>query len=116
MKSIVLTCKNITEDTEAYETSSEQLTDDDLDRLGDVKNKLSVALTNLMGTAKYHAQNFGSSPISDLESAASSLTAIIVELVELLQISSGGNMMGQSNSSKQREIYDIEHLKVRPTP
>ncbi|KAJ3043364.1 component of the polarisome, partial [Rhizophlyctis rosea] len=86
MKGIVIACKNITEDTEAFEQSSNNLTPDERDNLSDTKNQLSASLTNLMTAAKNHATSYGNADVKDLEGAASDLTATIVGLVKMLRL------------------------------
>jgi hypothetical protein len=113
MKAIVIACKNITEDTEAFENSSKDLQIDDRERLEDVKNRLSSALTNLMSAAKNHATSFETSPVSVLESAATNLTGTIVELVKLLKLRSNeayGN--NRRDTWDDQGGYDIDELKV----
>lgn len=126
MKGIVIACKNITEDTEAFENSSDALSPDERDQLADTKNQLSAALTNLMGAAKTHATSYGSANVADLDAAATGLTATIVELVKLLKLKptdnyddngggrSKGGDSGYAPSRKERpSSYEIDELKVR---
>ncbi|KAJ3413524.1 component of the polarisome [Chytridiales sp. JEL 0842] len=114
MKAIVIACKNITEDTEAYESASKSLQDEDKERLEDVKNKLSSSLTNLMAAAKNHATSYGSSPVSLLEGAATNLTATIVELVKLLKIKENNAYNDGDRRDEwdnDQDGYDIDELK-----
>ncbi|KAJ3290305.1 component of the polarisome [Borealophlyctis nickersoniae] len=109
MKAIVIACKNITEDTENYENSSDTLTPDERDQLADTKNQLSGALTNLMTAAKHHATNYGSSNVADLDGAATQLTATIVELVKMLRFKRDGNEGGgggAGGSAGRSDAYD----------
>ncbi|KAJ3190530.1 component of the polarisome [Irineochytrium annulatum] len=111
MKSIVIACKNITEDTEAFENSSDSITPADKERLEDVKNKLSHSLTNLMTSAKNHATNFGNVPVELLEVSSGELSATIVELVNLLK--SYHDAGRQTNGSHGAgETFDIDDLKL----
>ncbi|KAJ3044724.1 component of the polarisome [Rhizophlyctis rosea] len=121
MKGIVIACKNITEDTEAFENSSESLTPEERDQLSDTKNNLSAALTNLMTAAKNHATSYGAANIADLEGAASELTATIVGLVKMLRLKGGerggdrgmGGEGGYEGGRKERPAsYEIDELKV----
>ncbi|KAJ3213298.1 component of the polarisome, partial [Clydaea vesicula] len=126
MKSIVIACKDITEDTEAFEASPDNnLSYEDKDTLFNVKNSLSGALTSLMGAAKNHATSFGNSPISILENAATDLTSCIVQLVQLLNFKGdsrnlegqfeNGGYLGEGNGNNyngsNREIFDLDQLK-----
>ncbi|CAG8571685.1 17_t:CDS:10 [Ambispora gerdemannii] len=87
MKSIVIACKSITEDVEAYEQrKSASLKPEDKDKLYSLKTKLSATLTNLMTAAKNHATGGGISPVSLLDAAASHLTETIVKLVKLIKL------------------------------
>ncbi|KAI8848661.1 hypothetical protein BC829DRAFT_443611 [Chytridium lagenaria] len=120
MKAIVIACKTITEDTETYE--------DEKDNLESVKGRLSGALTGLMHAAKNHATNFGSSPVSLLESAASNLTATIVELVKIFKLK--GEEQDDYRQDERRytdvsdvnrkqppalDMYDLKHYLERQT-
>ncbi|KAJ3115385.1 component of the polarisome [Nowakowskiella sp. JEL0407] len=85
-KSIVIACKNITEDTERYETT---VTNDHtlLQQLTQIKEKLSNALTVLMTAAKSHATSLGvGETVQNVDSAATGLTSVVVELVKVLGI------------------------------
>ncbi|KAI9094657.1 hypothetical protein DFS34DRAFT_582702 [Phlyctochytrium arcticum] len=121
MKSIVIACKNITEDTENFENTTTSLREDERDQLAETKNRLAGALNNLMNAAKVHATSLGSSNVGVLDSAATQLTATIVELVKLLRLKRGqaaengqdgdrGTMY--SNDSGRGEAYDIDELKI----
>ncbi|KAJ3094223.1 component of the polarisome [Phlyctochytrium planicorne] len=112
MKAIVIACKNITEDTEAHENSSASITTQEKDELEDVKNKLSQSLTALMTSAKTHATNFGSIPISYLEESSSNLTETINELVTSLQKSNRSGHENGDNVPQETESYDIDDLKI----
>ncbi|KAI9345317.1 hypothetical protein BDR26DRAFT_856730 [Obelidium mucronatum] len=106
MKAIVISCKNITEDAELYE-SNNNLSQDTRDSLEVIKNNLSQSLTELMGVAKSHATNYGSVAPEVLEGAVQSLTATVAELVKGLKQALGvdgvaGNVVGG---------YEIDELK-----
>ncbi|KAJ3219198.1 component of the polarisome [Dinochytrium kinnereticum] len=115
MKAIVIACKNITEDTEAYEVNSNSLSEDDKDNLEAVKGRLSGALTGLMHAAKNHATNFGSSPVSALEGAASNLTATIVELVKIFKLR-GENQNDYSQNERRYTDASMDSRKQAPPP
>ncbi|ORY37675.1 hypothetical protein BCR33DRAFT_721394 [Rhizoclosmatium globosum] len=108
MKAIVISCKNITEDAELYE-SNNPLADNMRDALEDTKNNLSVRLGELMAAAKGHATNYGSVPAGVLEGAVDGLTAVVGDLVRLLKdavtsTSAVGNVAAGG-------AYDIDQLK-----
>nr|KAJ3421743.1 component of the polarisome [Polyrhizophydium stewartii] len=124
MKGIVIACRSITEDSEAYENNPDCGLDDyERSELIDVKNKLSMSLTNQMGIAKELATNFSSGTVSSLEAATADLSATIVELLHIYQRHTGlSNPIerppAQSNPAQptagdaQGENYGIEELKV----
>ncbi|KAI9341555.1 hypothetical protein DFJ73DRAFT_843655 [Zopfochytrium polystomum] len=112
MKAIVIACKNITEDTEAFESSTNSLRMEDKEQLDEVKNRLSSALQNLMTVAKSHATNFNSSPVALLENATSTLTSTIVELVRLLKYRQNEQYSSQPGQWGEVEDYEIDELKV----
>ncbi|KAJ3015900.1 component of the polarisome [Thoreauomyces humboldtii] len=126
MKSIVIACKNITEDTEDFENSNAAqavLTDSDRDRLADTKNRLASALNNLMNAAKVHATALGTANVAHLDAAATHLTATIVELVKVVRMKQpGGDQEGgghaDNNSQQQQQLqqqddaFEIDELKI----
>jgi len=86
MKSIVITCKNITEESDEYERLNENtFTIEEQDKLIEIKDNLSVALTNLMNVTKNHATNYPDVSSSFIESATSDLSVTIVSLVRTLK-------------------------------
>lgn len=121
MKSIVISCKTITEETEQYEsTITKRMTMQDKGKLVQVKNRISQALTGLMASAKAHATRYAENlpttgSRNSLESSATQLTAGIVELVELLQIKSVRNEKGtdRKGSVKSNNVLDLVELKVK---
>ncbi|KAI8615600.1 hypothetical protein BC830DRAFT_1121817 [Chytriomyces sp. MP71] len=84
MKSIVIACKNITEDAELYE-SNNNISQESRDNLEVIKNNLSTALTELINAAKSHATNYGSVAPGVLEGAVDSLSATVGDLVRGLK-------------------------------
>lgn len=85
------------------------MSEDQKEQLASIKNNLSQSLTTLMNIAKNHATSFGNSPVSLVESAATTLTATIVDLVELLQLKPG---RPTSEIHSKRDSFDIDQLKV----
>lgn len=96
MKSIVIACKTITEETESYENNSDNLPYEVRDAINQIKNRLSASLANLMEAAKKHATSFGSIPIDNLVDAAAGLSETIIELLMLLKIKGSGGGPGAS--------------------
>ncbi|TPX71731.1 hypothetical protein SpCBS45565_g00893 [Spizellomyces sp. 'palustris'] len=105
MKAIVIACKNITEDTETFESTSSSLTDSERDQLADTKNQLAGALNNLMNAAKVHATSLGSANVGVLDGAATQLTSTIVELVKCLRLKRG-------EERGRPESFEIDELKI----
>jgi len=104
MKSIVITCKNITEESDEYERLNENtFTDEEQDKLIEIKNNLSVALTNLMSVTKNHATNYPNVSSSFIESAASDLSVTIVSLVRTLK-EHQNRLLNQGSSPLQQPI------------
>jgi len=117
MKSIVITCKNITEESDEYERLNENtFTEEEQDKLIEIKNNLSVALTNLMSVTKNHATNYPNVSSSIIESAASDLSVTIVSLVRTLKehqnrlLNQGSANMGDFRSNN-KQAYDVQELK-----
>ncbi|KAI8810128.1 hypothetical protein BJ742DRAFT_802247 [Cladochytrium replicatum] len=115
MKSIVMACKSITEDTEAYEQAAASdtptvppLRAEDREHLSDLKDRLSNALTALMAAAKMHATSHGASLVATLDAAASNLTASIVELVRLLRLK--GECRGSNGDNSA--VFELDELKA----
>ena len=96
MKSIVISCKTITEDIENYENSTD-LRNDDRDHLDDLKNYLSEALTTLMTAAKSYATSQGKTPVPDLEDSLLSLTDSVVDLIRYTKDIKGSISPGRDN-------------------
>ncbi|TPX34756.1 hypothetical protein SmJEL517_g02757 [Synchytrium microbalum] len=132
MKSIVMSCKGITEDTEHYEQSETTKPAEFTTRLSQVKTRLSAALTGLMTAAKTHAQSYGSAPhsISEVEGAATNLTSVILDLVRTLKSRDdeslgrsvggststtvngvNGGVVGGASHSNGTETYEVDELK-----
>ncbi|KAL6594420.1 hypothetical protein LY90DRAFT_666950 [Neocallimastix californiae] len=107
MKSIVITCKNITEESDEYERLNENtFTDEEQDKLIEIKNNLSVALTNLMSVTKNHATNYPNVSSSFIESAASDLSVTIVSLVRTLK-EHQNRLLNQGSSPLQQPINQV---------
>eukprot|EP00833_Pecoramyces_ruminatium_P006350 jgi/Orpsp1_1/1180382/evm.model.c7180000073159.1 len=101
MKSIVITCKNITEESDEYERLNENtFTVEEQDKLIEIKENLSIALTNLMGVTKNHATNYPNVSPSFIESATSDLSVTIVSLVRTLK-EHQNRILGQGGSVPQ---------------
>jgi hypothetical protein len=83
MKTIVMTCKSITEDVERYE-SKNGLTLDKQTKLQSLKGPFSRELAHLVSAAKAHVNSMGISPVGLLDVAASNLTNTVVDLVKLV--------------------------------
>ncbi len=114
MKSIVISCKNITEEAEKYEKSNSQSIPSHItDLLAQKKNKLSSILQNLMNTAKAHASNPGNpSTAATMEGHVSSLTDTIYEIVDILS-HAHQPPASMPRSTSSTEIFEVEELKVR---
>ncbi|KAI8338919.1 hypothetical protein BC941DRAFT_512161 [Chlamydoabsidia padenii] len=83
MKTIVMTCKSITEDVERYESKG-ALTLDKQTKLQSLKGPFSNELAHLVTAAKSHVNSMGISPVGLLDVAASNLTSAVVDLVQLV--------------------------------
>ncbi|KAK9767576.1 component of the polarisome [Basidiobolus ranarum] len=87
MKSIVITCKALTESVEKHEQRIEVAEGDNRrENINTLMSRISTNLSNLMAAAKNHATGFGVSPVSLLDAAANNLTVVIVDLVRQLKI------------------------------
>jgi len=108
MKSIVITCKNITEESDEYERLNENtFTGEEQDKLIEIKNNLSVALTNLMSVTKNHATNYPNVSPSYIENATSDLSVTIVSLVRTLK-------EHQSRLLNQGSASSLQHPPINP--
>ncbi|OUM66762.1 hypothetical protein PIROE2DRAFT_59195 [Piromyces sp. E2] len=86
MKSIVITCKNITEESDEYERLNENtFTFEEQEKIIEIKENLSIALTHLMNVTKNHATHYPDVSPSFIESATSDLSVTIVSLVRTLK-------------------------------
>ena len=83
MKSIVISCKLITEQVEHYENSV-HFPHSTSNEILSKKTDLSTLLTKLMQGAKTHATKFGNSPISLLESCITDVSNALVSLIEFM--------------------------------
>ncbi|CAO3592547.1 unnamed protein product [Absidia cylindrospora] len=97
MKTLVVTCKAITEDVERYETKG-AMTLDKQTKLQTLKGPFSNGLTQLVTAAKSHVSSMGISPIGLLDVAASNLTSAVVDLVKLVGMSSSSSSSPPSSS------------------
>ncbi|KAJ1569813.1 component of the polarisome [Nowakowskiella sp. JEL0078] len=119
-KSIVIACKNITEDTETYESSATfaQLSAADREILSQIKDKLSNSLSSLMTAAKAHATSYGNSPVSAVDQAATNLTAIIVDVLKILKIKGDSNSTASTSTlpsdppTQQIQGLEVDQLKL----
>ncbi|KAJ8323227.1 hypothetical protein, variant [Batrachochytrium dendrobatidis JEL423] len=109
MKGIVIACRSITEDSEAYENNPEcALEDYERNELVNVKNKLSAALTHQMGIAKSLATNFSLNTVASLEAATSDLSATIVELLHIYQRHTGlSNAISRTDEDEVKQPGDF---------
>ncbi|GAB5586666.1 component of the polarisome [Umbelopsis nana] len=90
MKAVVVSCKTITEDVEAYENDeSKDIDAEKKDKLYTMKSQFSKGLSNLMAAAKTHANGMGICPVSLLDAAATHLTFTVVELIKLFGMKFG---------------------------
>ncbi|KAI8089158.1 uncharacterized protein BX664DRAFT_262560 [Halteromyces radiatus] len=83
MKTIVMTCKSITEDVENFETKNTMMSDKKT-KLQTLKGPFSTGLANLVTAAKSHVNSMGISPVGLLDAAAGHLTVAMVDLVKLV--------------------------------
>jgi hypothetical protein len=70
-----------------------------------------------MNVSKSHATSYGNNPVSLVEGAATNLTAVIVDLVELLQMRDNGQSgSGLRNDERPesgiQETYSLDGLKM----
>jgi len=103
MKSIVISCKSITEEVDNYEQrKGAYMNAEGKSSLDACKARLSATLKNLMAAAKNHATGYGISPVSLLDASAGHLTAAIVDLVKVVKL--------------RRERGQSDNLSVDPYP
>jgi hypothetical protein len=98
MKTIVTVCRSITENVEDYEKSN-NLSHETESTLYELKSRFSNALSDLLTSAKYHANGMGITPVSLLDNSAGHLTSVIVELAKLL---------GMSPSNRSNNDYSLK--------
>ncbi|ORX76671.1 hypothetical protein BCR32DRAFT_283927 [Anaeromyces robustus] len=114
MKSIVITCKNITEESDEYERVNEKtFSIDEQDKLIEIKENLSVALTHLMNVTKNHATRYPEVSPSFIESATSELSDTIVSLVRTLK-DHQNRLLNQPPLSRSREGSDARQRPINP--
>ncbi|KAI8072205.1 uncharacterized protein B0P05DRAFT_549333 [Gilbertella persicaria] len=94
MKNIVSVCRSITEEIESKET---KLSPNTKHSLYELKTRFSTSLSDLLVSAKYHANGMGISPVSLLDRSASHLTAVIVDLAKLLGMHDTPTIEGRSS-------------------
>lgn len=97
MKTLVVTCKSITEDVEKYETKGTMTLDKQI-KLQTLKGPFSNGLTHLVTAAKSHVNSMGISPVGLLDVAASNLTSAVVDLVKLVGMASPSPSISSSLS------------------
>lgn len=99
MKAVVIACKSVTEDVEDYE---HDVTDDD--GFTDLKQELSSGLTQLMTAAKVHSNAFNEDEeefertLTELESAADQLEAIVMDIVNVPKHTTQTNNSNSNNN------------------
>ncbi|KAJ1569780.1 component of the polarisome [Nowakowskiella sp. JEL0078] len=110
MKAIVLSCKEITESTERFE-SNLRLRQETRERLNIIKNRLSQGLAGLMSSAKLHATSpHGTTPIVQLENNAKNLTNTINELLQVLRKVERDGNRSQERGERADEQRDRERV------
>jgi hypothetical protein len=112
MKSVVISCKNITEEAEKYENANRASIPEHISELiAQKKAKLSSTLQSLMMTTKSHATNPVATNVATMEGQVGILTDTIYEMVDLLsqRPQSGYPPSGRTASS---DTFEIEELKV----
>ena len=96
MKSILLTCKEITQDCEKMEDFP-GIRLDDKKSLRETKLRLSECLTQLMSATKEHASNTGPSLVQKIEGELGNLSYCVSDILDLLKgirnpsVPGGGN-------------------------
>ncbi|ORX47905.1 hypothetical protein BCR36DRAFT_398356 [Piromyces finnis] len=109
MKSIVITCKNITEESDEYERLNEnKFTFEEQEKIIEIKERLSVALTHLMNATKNHATRYPDVSPSFIESATSDLSVTIVSLVRTLKEHQNRILGIQSNKSSNQQLTPLQ--------
>lgn len=106
MKSIVISCKTITEDIEKFENTS-SMRSDQREQLDTLKNYLSSALTTLMTAAKSYATSYGKTPVSNLENASEFLTDTVMDLVKFAK-----RLKSNDSSPTRKESYNQHNAKT----
>ncbi|KAF9577008.1 component of the polarisome, partial [Lunasporangiospora selenospora] len=103
MKSVVIACKAVTEDVDDYELDEPQD-----DSFADLKQELSSGLSQLMSAAKAHSNNFDEDEdefdrtLTDLETSADQLEAIVMDIVNVTKRTRGGKMDGGSGGMNNK--------------
>ncbi|KAJ3378195.1 component of the polarisome [Entophlyctis sp. JEL0112] len=118
MKAVVISCKNITEDAELYE-SSHPIPQNVRDALESTKNQLSMRLTELMAAAKSHATNQNSQTPAVFEAAVKALTAtvngLVAELNDTAVLFSDGTSVGNGATAMGLDINGLKEYLERQT-
>eukprot|EP00842_Homolaphlyctis_polyrhiza_P004569 jgi/Hompol1/5112/HPOL_004157-RA len=112
MKGIIIACRGITKDSEAYENDEEcGLTAEERDELAAAKEMMSTGLTGQMAIAKELANSFDASIAARLEAATAELTAAIIDLLQIYQRHTGlsnpvRNDQGIRNAENSNQGFD----------
>ncbi|KAJ3322145.1 component of the polarisome [Boothiomyces sp. JEL0866] len=117
MKSLLLTCKQITQDCEQKEDDP-KVSNADKDDLADSKGKLSESLTHLMGIAKEHASGSAKYDTSaEIQGEIEYLTNCVADLLDLLKFvsnaptpKSNNPVSSQRDTMRQSVAYTNEEL------
>ncbi|CAG8693285.1 5531_t:CDS:10, partial [Dentiscutata erythropus] len=111
MKSIVIACKGITEEVDAYEQRrNSSMKAEDKEKLNTLKSKFSATLQQLMTAAKNHATGYGVSPVSLLDAAASHLNASVVEMVKHVKLRRTRGQDANKPSSEYTPLPPSENM------
>ncbi|CAG8642255.1 16371_t:CDS:2, partial [Dentiscutata heterogama] len=111
MKSIVIACKGITEEVDAYEQrKNSSMKAEDKEKLNTLKSKFSATLQQLMTAAKNHATGYGVSPVSLLDAAASHLNASVVEMVKHVKLRRTRGQDANKPSSEHPPLPSSENM------
>ncbi|KAL1923005.1 uncharacterized protein VTP21DRAFT_9381 [Calcarisporiella thermophila] len=115
MKSLVIACKNISEDIEAQEEHLSPAVDPE--RVQEFKTKLSNSLSNLMVSARNHATGGGLFPVCLLDAAAEHLTIALVELIKLVKLADSmeEEVEEEEGEGMERKPKDRSFMSSSPT-
>ncbi|KAJ1558539.1 component of the polarisome, partial [Nowakowskiella sp. JEL0078] len=116
MKATVISCKEITESTERFE-SNLRLQLETKERLNAIKNRLSQGLAGLMSSAKSHATSPpGTMPVIQIENNAKNLTNTINELLSVLSRVERDGSRSRERGENQDEQRDRERTRNENYP